>query len=71
MPALARGEGFMAYKIAEARLRQALVPMLANRRTIGRCNRFLSKILWTLRSARLACDDPNVTVTRPAWLARH
>ena len=35
MAAMARGEGFMAYKVAEARLRKALVPLLVGGRTIG------------------------------------
>jgi hypothetical protein len=33
--ALARGEGFMPYKVAEARLRRALIPLLVGGRTIG------------------------------------
>jgi hypothetical protein len=35
MAAMARGQGFMTYKVAQARLRRALVPLLANGRTIG------------------------------------
>jgi hypothetical protein len=30
MPATARGEGFMSFKIAELRLRRALIPLLVN-----------------------------------------
>ena len=30
-----RGEGFMSYKVAEQRLRKALVPMLVNGRSVG------------------------------------
>ena len=35
MAATARGEGFMSYAVAEARLRKALIPYLVGGRTIG------------------------------------
>jgi hypothetical protein len=35
LAAMERGEGFMTFKIAEARLRKALIPLLVGGRTIG------------------------------------
>jgi hypothetical protein len=44
MAATARGEGFMAYKVAEAGLRQALIPLLVNGRTIGPAQSLFAEI---------------------------
>jgi hypothetical protein len=35
LAAMERGEGFMTFKTAEARLRKALIPLLVGGRTIG------------------------------------
>lgn len=44
MAATARGERFMTYKIAEARLRRALIPLLVGGRTIGPVQSLLAQI---------------------------
>jgi hypothetical protein len=44
MAAMARGEGFMLYRVAEARLRAALVPYLVAGRTIAPMQSLFEKI---------------------------
>ena len=42
--AKARGEGFMSFKVAELRLRRALIPLLVNGRTIGPAQSLFAEI---------------------------
>ena len=44
MAATARGEGFMSYSTATARLRRALIPLLVNGRTIGPAQSLFAEI---------------------------
>jgi hypothetical protein len=44
MAATARGEGFMSYATATARLRRALIPLLVNGRTIGPAQSLFAEI---------------------------
>jgi hypothetical protein len=44
MAATARGEGFMSYATATARLRRALIPLLVNGRTVGPAQSLFAEI---------------------------
>ncbi len=44
MAAMARGEGFMSFATATARLRRALIPLLVNGRTIGPAQSLFAEI---------------------------